>query len=175
MGDSNLNIDIMAGLDLRGDLGMADKLGNGLSQVRHPIEAVHPIQTSEKNFQKNREMAQMAQLQKMQGIHAPIRLQMEKRLVSKAGHLACITTRSNVSADILNGTDGSIGFEDFLGQPENYEGMCLSNPHDVIEAALNPTSVSANVKKPLFETLLSSYHPTLIKSPSLFPLVVKKH
>merc|ERR1712110_192925 len=135
---SNLKSDIMAGLDLRGDLNMADKLGNGLSQVRHPIEAVHPIQTSEKNFHKNREMAQ---LQKLQGIHAPIRLQMEKKLVSKGGHLACITTRSNVSADILNGTDGSIGFEDFLGQPENYEGMCLSNPHDVIEAALNPTTL----------------------------------
>merc|ERR1712029_163979 len=147
----NLNLNSgnrMAGLDLRGDLSMTDKLGNGLSQVRHPIEAVHPIQTSEQNFHKNREMAQMALLKKMQGIHAPIRLQMEKRLVSKAGHLACITTRSNVSADILNGNDGSIGFEDFLGQPENYEGMCMSNSHDVIEAALNP---AINVtKKPLF-------------------------
>ena len=71
--NSNLKCDRMAGLDLRGDLNMADKLGHGLSQVRHPIEAVHPIQTSEKNFHKNREMAQMAQLQKMQGIHAPIR------------------------------------------------------------------------------------------------------
>merc|ERR1712212_218501 len=138
----------MAGLDLRGDLKMADKLGSGLSQVRHPIEAVHPIQTSEKNFHKNREMAQMTQLQKMQGIHAPIRIRMEKRLVSKAGHLACITTRTNVSADILNGTDGSIAFEDFLGQPENYEG-CMSTPHDVIEATLMPPQTT-NAKRALF-------------------------
>merc|ERR1711915_24335 len=135
--NSNLKCDRMAGLDLRGDL----------SQVRHPIEAVHPIQTSEKNFHKNREMAQMARLQKMQGIHAPIRIQMEKRLVSKSGHLPCITTRTNLSADILNGTDGSIAFEDFLGQPENYEG-CMSTPHDMIEAALMPPST--NVKKSLF-------------------------
>merc|ERR1719312_1633412 len=57
----------------------------------------------------------MAQLQKMQGIHAPIRIQMEKRLVAKSGHLPCITNRTNISADILNGTDGTIAFEDFLG------------------------------------------------------------
>merc|ERR1712223_225889 len=125
------------------------KVGAGLNQVRSPLEAVHPVQTSEKHYLRNREMAQMAQLQKMQGIHAPIRIQMEKRLVSKAGHLPCITTRTNLSADILNGTDGSIAFEDFLGQPENYEGAMTALPHDVIEAHMAPTKQTLG-KKALF-------------------------
>ena len=47
---------------------------------------------------------------------------MEKKLVTAyQGHLPCITNRSNLSADILNGTDATIAFEDFLGQPENCE------------------------------------------------------
>merc|ERR1711972_931733 len=103
---------------------------------------------SEKHYLRNREMAEMAQLGKMQGIHAPIRIQMEKRLVTAhQGHLPCMTTRTNLSADILNGTDGTIAFEDFLGQPENYEG-CMSTPHDMIEAALAPPTTTA--KKALF-------------------------
>ena len=48
-------------------------LSQGLTQVRNPLESVHPVQTSEKNYLKNRELAEMAQLRKMQGIHAPIR------------------------------------------------------------------------------------------------------
>ena len=37
---------------------------------------------------------------------------MEKRLVTAhQGHLPCMTTRTNLSADILNGTDGTIAFE----------------------------------------------------------------
>merc|ERR1719249_108536 len=70
------------------------KVGAGLNQVRSPLEAVHPVQTSEKHYLRNREMAEMAQLRKMQGIHAPIRIQMEKRLVTAhQGHLPCMTTR----------------------------------------------------------------------------------
>merc|ERR1712073_124428 len=127
-----------------------NEVGAGLNQVRSPLEAVHPVQTSEKNYLRNREMAEMAQLRKMQGIHAPIRIQMEKRLVTAhQGHLPCMTTRTNLSADILNGTDGTIAFEDFLGQPENYEGALTALPHDVIEAHMAPTKQTLG-KKALF-------------------------
>ena len=108
-------------------------------EVKNSKEAVHPIQTSEKNYHLNREMASMEQLRKMQGLHAPLKIQMEKKLVSRAGHLPCITNRTNLSADILNGVDDTLGFEDFLGQPENFEGM--TSPHDVIEASMAPTTV----------------------------------
>ena len=70
-----------------------------------------------------------------QGFHAPIKIQMEKRLVSGNGHLPCITTRSNFSRDILEDKDSIVSFDDLLGRPENFEG--LSQPHDVIEASLS--------------------------------------
>ena len=39
---------------------------------------------------------------------------MEKKLVTAyQGHLPCITNRTNLSADILNGTDATIAFEGF--------------------------------------------------------------
>jgi len=69
------------------EFDIKDKLSCGLAQVKNDMELVHPIQTSEKNFHQNRELASMEQLRKVQGLHAPLRIQMEKKLVSKAGHL----------------------------------------------------------------------------------------
>ena len=63
-----------------------------------------------------------------------LKIQMEKRLVSGNGHLPCITTRSNFARDILEDNDSIISFNDVLGKPENFEGLC--QPHDVIEASL---------------------------------------
>ena len=61
-------------MDPSGEFSMGQhNLSQGLTQVRNPLESVHPVQTSEKNYLKNRELAEMAQLRKMQGIHAPIR------------------------------------------------------------------------------------------------------
>ena len=61
-------------MDPSGEFSMGQhNLSQGLTQVRNLLESVHPVQTSEKNYLKNRELAEMAQLRKMQGIHAPIR------------------------------------------------------------------------------------------------------
>ena len=73
----------------------------------------------------------MKELQKMQGISAPLKIMHEKRAVANVGHFPCMSTRSNFQMDILEGNDDIITFNDFLGRPELHEGM--AQPHDVID------------------------------------------
>ena len=117
------------------EFGLDNKIQFGLKQVRDADPNLqHPIERSEKSFSHKSEDAVMETLRMQQGFHAPLKIQMEKRLVSGNGHLPCITTRSNFARDILEDNDSIIAFGDVLGKPENYEGF--SQPHDVIEAAL---------------------------------------
>ena len=117
------------------EFGLEDKMQCGLKQVKNSSPHLeHPIETSDKHFKMKSEEAEMDQLRRMQGFHAPLKLLMEKKIVSGNGHLPCITTRSNFARDILEDNDSIITFGDFLGRPENSEG--LSQPHDVIEASL---------------------------------------
>lgn len=117
------------------EFGIEDKLQFGLKQVKDSDPHLqHPIETSEKLFQMKSEEARMEQLRMQQGFNAPLKIQMEKRLVSGNGHLPCITNRSNFSRDVLEDNDSTIAFGDVLGRCENFEG--ISQPHDVIEASL---------------------------------------
>merc|ERR1711894_128764 len=117
------------------EFGIENKMQFGLKQVRDSDPHLqHPIEKSEKLFKLKSEEALMEQLRMQQGFNAPLKIQMEKRLVSGNGHLPCITTRSNFARDILDDNDSTISFGDVLGRSENFEG--ISQPHDVIEAAL---------------------------------------
>lgn len=60
---------------------------------------------------------------------------MERAAASKVGHLPCITSRSNVHADVLSGMDEVIRPSDVFGKPEHFEG--LSTPHAIIEKHLS--------------------------------------
>ena len=92
-------------------------------------------------------------LQKMQGIHAPLRLHMEKQAVKDVGHLPCLY-RHNALADALTGNlrdkfrlfntsgvtldflgrDVTLEFEDFLNTPLNSESA--AHPHVVVDRHL---------------------------------------
>merc|ERR1711976_445086 len=51
-------------------------------------------------------------MRKVQGLHAPLKMMYEKKAVSKVGHFACISNRSNFQLDILEGNDDMISFND---------------------------------------------------------------
>ena len=132
------------------EFGVEDKIKHGLKQVKYTDPHFeHPIETSEKYFQMKMEKAQMEQLRMQQGIHAPLKIQMEKKLVSGNGHLPCITSsRSNFARDILEDRDSVINFEDVLGRPENADGL-TGLAHDVIEAGLKSSAFQGQpTKKP---------------------------
>ena len=105
------------------EFGLEDKMGHGLRRQVDQVTPIHPIEISERNFAKNEEKAWLQQLQKLQGIHAPLKIMHEKRAAANTGHFPCISTRSNFQLDILEGNDDIITFDDILGRPELYEGI----------------------------------------------------
>ena len=117
---------------LQPEYAMENRLEDGLNKKSESLTTGHPLELSERHFAMNRDMADMKQLRMVQGLHAPLKIQMEKMAVSQVGHLPCISQRSNLHADVLSGRDEAIAFEDLYGKPENFERM-PGLPHSVIE------------------------------------------
>jgi proteasome maturation protein len=122
-------------MTFRQDYGVGDRLKTGLTKKADTLSAGHPLEQSESHFSLNRDMGDMKQLRMIQGMHAPLKIQMEKMALSQVGHLPCISQRSNLLLDVITGRDETIGFEDLYGKPEDYEGM-TGLPHNAIEKSL---------------------------------------
>jgi len=63
----------------------------------------------------------MRVLRATQGIHAPLRIQMEKKATSQAGGRLPFLHSERLGLQVLSGMDTSIAFEDVLNTPENKE------------------------------------------------------
>merc|ERR1712117_306434 len=131
---NNPVLDVMASKSMP-EYAMENRLEDGLNKKSESLTTGHPLELSERHFAMNRDMADMKQLRMVQGLHAPLKIQMEKMAVSQVGHLPCISQRSNLHADVLSGRDETIAFEDLYGKPENFERM-PGLPHSVIEKSL---------------------------------------
>ncbi|XP_076632885.1 proteasome maturation protein [Colletes latitarsis] len=116
-----------------GSYGIPNPMVSGLSGTRQSIGYSHPIEASEKNYQKNRDRMNMTLLRNTQGIHAPMRIAMELKATESIGRLPFLPS-SNMMRDVLLGRDEEIGFEDVLNTPEFREQM--GQPHAVMEKSL---------------------------------------
>ncbi len=96
----------------KGEFGLPDPMLHGLSGQRESLSSgagsSHQLEASERAFELTEERAQMEQLRQAQGLHAPLRIQMERRALAKPGHLPCITQRSNLLDDVITGRDETI-------------------------------------------------------------------
>nr|XP_054754294.1 proteasome maturation protein-like [Lytechinus pictus] len=88
-------------------------MAEGPTGVKSGIVASHPLEKSEKNFWKNQQEQEFANLRKLQGLHAPLRLMMERSIVMQDENPG-ILPQSNALADALSGRDNVIGYEDIL-------------------------------------------------------------
>jgi len=113
----------------------ADPLIHGLAARSKTSQLLsqHPLEHLEKTHWSRIEQTEMAMLRKIQGLHAPLKLQMERKSVAKVGHLPFLP-RHNVAHDVLTGRDETISFEDFLGHPRDPEIM--GQPHAMMEKKL---------------------------------------
>ena len=75
----------------------------------------------------------MVLLRNVQGLHAPLRIAMERTAVKKIGRLPFLPS-SNIMLDVLTGKDIEIGPEDIYGIAEFNE--VSGQPHAVIERSL---------------------------------------
>ncbi|KAE8595406.1 hypothetical protein XENTR_v10015729 [Xenopus tropicalis] len=116
-----------------GGYGVHDNLRTGFTSVQSELMPSHPLELSEKNFQINQEKVNLSTVRNIQGLHAPLKLQMEFKAVRQVQRLPFLPS-SNIALDTLRGTDESIGFEDILNDPSQSEGM--GEPHLMMEYKL---------------------------------------
>ncbi|CAL8311750.1 unnamed protein product [Merluccius merluccius] len=123
----------VAGFAPHGSYGVQDTLRSGFSSVKNEILPSHPLELSEKNFQINQEKMNFATIRNIQGLHAPLKLQMEYRAARQIRRLPFLQS-SNLALDTLRASDESIGFEDILNDPAQSEMM--GEPHIMMEHQL---------------------------------------
>ncbi|GAU88039.1 hypothetical protein RvY_00810 [Ramazzottius varieornatus] len=100
--------------------GLRDALQTGLGSVAKKSTEVHPLELSELLNTDNYDQVRYAMLRSTQGIHAPLRLQMEKFLVEQPSRMS-VFPPSHLHLEVLNGKDETIDFEDVLNAPEFWE------------------------------------------------------
>ncbi|CAL8398279.1 unnamed protein product [Arctogadus glacialis] len=116
-----------------GSYGVQDTLRSGFSSVKNEILPSHPLELSEKNFLVNQEKMNFATVRNIQGLHAPLKLQMEYRAARQIQRLPFLPS-SNLALDTLRNSDESIGFEDILNDP--YQSEVMGEPHMMTEYQL---------------------------------------
>ncbi|KAF7251008.1 Proteasome maturation protein, partial [Varanus komodoensis] len=112
------------------------------ANVKSELFPVHPLELSEKNFSLNQDKMNFSTLRNIQGLHAPLKLQMEFKAVKQAQHLPFLHS-SNLSLDILKGTYDCIGFEDILNGKDLWgeasdpaQSEVMGDPHLMVEHKL---------------------------------------
>uniref|UniRef100_A0A669BU37 Proteasome maturation protein n=1 Tax=Oreochromis niloticus TaxID=8128 RepID=A0A669BU37_ORENI len=112
----------VAGFSPQGAYGVQDSLRSGFTSVKNELLPSHPLELSEKNFQLNQDKMNFSTLRNIQGLHAPLKLQMEYRAARQIQRLPFLQS-SNLALDTLRNSDESIGFEDVLNDPAQSEVM----------------------------------------------------
>uniref|UniRef100_A0A9L0RHK2 Proteasome maturation protein n=1 Tax=Equus caballus TaxID=9796 RepID=A0A9L0RHK2_HORSE len=120
-------------LSASGPFESHDLLRKGFSCVKNELLPSHPLELSEKNFQLNQDKMNFSTLRNIQGLFAPLKLQMEFKAVQQVQRLPFLPS-SNLSLDILRGNAETIGFEDILNDPAQSELM--GEPHLMVEYKL---------------------------------------
>ncbi|XP_072119076.1 proteasome maturation protein [Hemitrygon akajei] len=116
-----------------GPYGVHDTMRGGFSNVKSELLPSHPLEVSESNFQLNQNKMNFAMLRNIQGLYAPLKLQMEYKAVKQVQRLPFLMS-SNIALDTLQGNDECIGFEDILNDPAQSEIM--GEPHLMMEYKL---------------------------------------
>lgn len=93
--------------------GVHDVLRYGVTSAKSSITSSHPLEQSERNYEANREELAYDTLRHAQGLHAPLKLKMERMLVSKTQRMAPLLS-SNMSLDTLTGRSETVDFSDYL-------------------------------------------------------------
>ncbi|KAK4016458.1 proteasome maturation protein isoform X2 [Daphnia magna] len=121
------------GVEANYDVKDAMLFGVKKSRTLDSFTTCHPLEVALVKHSQKQEEINMRMLRTMQGLHAPIRLHMEKLAVKDIGHLPCLH-RHNAMLDALTGKDTTIEFEDFLNNQIDSEIM--GQPHVMIERQL---------------------------------------
>jgi len=117
--------------DVSGAYGLPDPMIDGIGKHTTELRAnSHPLEYAEKHFHENQEKNDFSLLRSAQGLHAPLRLKLERDLASKIERLPGLAS-SHLMSDILTGRLDTIEFDDILNDPMNAE--IVGQPHVLME------------------------------------------
>jgi proteasome maturation protein len=109
-------------------------LNNGIQKIAGDVQLMrHPLEFSEKYYHENAQANDMLLLRNSQGLHAPLRLNVEYKVANQIQRLPGLQS-SNLMSDILSGRLDTIDFEDILNDPMNAE--LVGQPHVLMERRL---------------------------------------
>ncbi|KAG0050381.1 hypothetical protein BGZ83_004846 [Gryganskiella cystojenkinii] len=122
-------------LDTSNSYGLHDTMRFGMRQIASEVTAKHPLENRLAEWDNTQLELKMSMARNMYGMHAPIKMAMERSLVTKARGISMLPQKSrNLGEEILLGRDESIDFEDFLNTPELSTDMV--DVHAVMEHKL---------------------------------------
>jgi proteasome maturation protein len=79
----------------------------------------HPLEMSEANFERNYNQFMLQSLRDSQGLHAPMKLQMERKMASKIQRIPPLPS-SMIALETLLGKDETLSIEELLDGKLNY-------------------------------------------------------
>jgi len=121
-------------VDLSQPFGLEDPMTSGMRQKGSAVQINnHPLEFSEKHYYENREKNDFLMLRNSQGLHAPLRLKVEREIAAKMERLPGLPS-SHLMSDILTGKIDDIEFDDMLNDPMNAE--IVGQPHMLMERRL---------------------------------------
>ncbi|GAA5973069.1 hypothetical protein JCM11641_000397 [Rhodosporidiobolus odoratus] len=100
--------------------GLHDTLQYGLRSLAADVQPKHPLENRISQWSETRENLDMTLQRNMFGLHAPVRLMMERGLVQQSpapfniSSLGGFTRPGNLHLDILMGRDEELSVEDVL-------------------------------------------------------------
>ncbi|XP_065058822.1 proteasome maturation protein-like [Rhopilema esculentum] len=100
-----------------GVFGIHDTLRDGITSVRGQSVVAHPLEFSEKNYYKNKQKQEFTALRSTQGLHMPMKLKMERTILSKIQRLPGLES-SRISLRTVIDED-ELGFDDMLCGPRH--------------------------------------------------------
>jgi len=98
--------------DTAGSLGLHDTLQYGLRSFATDTSK-DGFENRLSNWQETQDNLKLTMLRDLHGLHAPMRLLMERRIVSSSPHMPAMP-QSNIHLDILMGRDETLDAADFF-------------------------------------------------------------
>ncbi|CUA77457.1 proteasome maturation protein [Rhizoctonia solani] len=103
--------------DTRNHLGLHDTLRYGPRTLVTEVAGTNPLQKRIENWEATQDNLKLNLRRNMYGMHAPVRLLMERKAVFNSPHMPTMP-QSNIHLDILMGRDETLDVGDFFGDVE---------------------------------------------------------
>ena len=114
--------------------GLPNSMLHGPTTVRDGLQMSHPLEHTERKWHEYKDKMDFVMLRNLQGVHAPLRLQMERKSASQVSRLPFLQS-SNLMLDSLTGKLDTIEYEDILNVQTDAEVM--GQPHAIVEKHSN--------------------------------------